>query len=180
MSMRTTLLDQAERLARSRGFDAFSFADLARHASIAKPSVHHHFATKAALSEALILRYNERIADELTEIAETSGSPRRCLERFVRLYRDAAQEGQALCLCVAFSAGRSSLDAPVLAALAAFHTGVLGWLRVALAAHGRPEREAEAVLALVVGAQLMARAAEDIARFDAATAPFLATLTEKD
>ncbi len=177
--MRTKLLDRAEELARSRGFDAFSFADLARHAQIAKPSVHHHFATKAKLSQALILRYNERIADALTEIAETSATPRRCLERFVDLYREAAQDGQALCLCVAFSAGRSSLDDDVLDALAAFHTGVLGWLRAALSAHGRPEREAESVLALVEGAQLMARASVDIARFDAATAPFVASLAQQ-
>ncbi|MGR3501832.1 TetR/AcrR family transcriptional regulator [Pseudaestuariivita sp.] len=180
MDMRTTLLDQAELLARTRGFDAFSFADLARHAKIAKPSVHHHFATKAKLSEALIVRYTAQVAGALDEIAETSASPRRCLERFVDLYRDSAREGEALCLCVAFSAGRDSLSEDVRDALGTFHTGVLGWLRAALEAHGRSGKEAESVLALVEGAQLMARSTQDIRRYDAATAPFLASLKREE
>ena len=180
MDMRTTLLDRAEFLARSRGFDAFSFADLARHAKIAKPSVHHHFATKSKLAEALIARYSERIADELVEIADTAASPRACLERFVALYRDAAQDGETLCLCVSFSAGRDSFDDAVLDALANFHAGVLGWLRAAFRAKRWHEAEAEACLALCEGAQLMARATRDIAMYDRAVAPFLIRLKEQE
>lgn len=178
MSTRTKLLDHAEWLARSKGYDAFSFADLAAFAGIAKPSVHHHFPSKAKLAEELVLRYSARIADELNEIADTSPSPRICLERFVALYRDSSQDGQALCLCVGFGASRSSFDAPVLEALLAYRSGVLAWLRAACRATGWPSHEAEACLALCEGAQLMARAAEDGAIYDTATRSFLARLAE--
>ena len=47
--MKAQLLSHAESLVRERGFDAFSYADLAKGADITKASVHHHFPTKAAL-----------------------------------------------------------------------------------------------------------------------------------
>jgi len=55
--IKTALLDSAERAARRRGFDGFSYADLAKDMGIRKASIHHHFPTKAALSVALMKRY---------------------------------------------------------------------------------------------------------------------------
>ncbi|KNG93227.1 TetR/AcrR family transcriptional regulator [Pseudaestuariivita atlantica] len=180
MSTQTTLLDHAETLARTRGYDAFSFADLARHAKIAKPSVHHHFPTKGSLAIALVTRYAARVAAELDDIAGTAPTPRACLERFVALYRDTGQNGRALCLCVAFGTSRDSFDEDVLEALAAYQSGVLAWLRAAFAAHGWSQAEAEGCLALCEGAQVLARTARDIALYDAATGPFLKRLAETE
>ncbi len=51
------ILDAAERLVQDRGFNGFSYADVAAELQITKPALHYHFASKAALGEALIARY---------------------------------------------------------------------------------------------------------------------------
>ena len=56
MDTQDLLLTEAERLVRTRGFDAMSFADLAVAADIRKASVHYHFPTKADLAAKLIAR----------------------------------------------------------------------------------------------------------------------------
>ena len=179
MSTRTALLDHAESFARVRGFDAFSYADLAESVGIRKASIHHHFRTKADLALAMIDRYSLRFLEGLAAIEQTAGSAGAALEAYVALYRAASDQGRQLCLCVAFSAGRDSLSAPVLDALEGFHSDNLAWLdRLFTRASGDgsitdlrdPAAEAHAALALVEGAQLMARAARDGARFEAAVA----------
>ena len=51
------ILDVAERLVQVRGFNGFSYADVAAELEITKASLHYHFAGKAELGEALIERY---------------------------------------------------------------------------------------------------------------------------
>ena len=55
----TRMLDIAERLAQTRGFNGFSYSDIAAELGIAKASLHHHFATKADLGRALMQRYSD-------------------------------------------------------------------------------------------------------------------------
>ncbi|MEM9841047.1 MAG: TetR/AcrR family transcriptional regulator [Pseudomonadota bacterium] len=185
METRTALLDSAERAARQRGFDAFSYADLARDVGIRKASIHYHFPLKADLAFALVDRYAARIADQLTEISNTDTPVAEKLRAFVALYRNAMANGTQLCLCVALSAGRDSLSEPVLAQLTRFHEDCAAWLRQVFTAAQEdgsvigladPKNEADALLALVEGAQLIARAATDVRLFDRAMTAFLARL----
>lgn len=174
---RAILLRAAEDLVRARGFDAVSFANLAEAAGIRKASVHHHFATKGDLALALVEAYVDTIQIRLRRIADASTRASDRLLGFIDLYRNAAQQGTRLCLCVAMSVTQEALPRPVVAALAAFHRDVAHWLTAALRlaiADGSvrdvtaPQAEAHAALAQVEGAQVMARAAGDIARFEAA------------
>lgn len=177
MDTRTALLNSAETLARSKGFDAFSYADLAEKVGVRKASIHHHFPTKADLGLELISRYREVFLVALGKIAARDVTASVKLNAYLALYRSALKGGTQVCLCVAFSAGRDSFDKGVLAELNAFHSESLTWL-AAMFQEGRddmsisgiedPLSEARACLALVEGAQLMARAAKDISRFDEA------------
>ena len=108
------------------------------------------------------------------------------LRAYHGLYRDALADGTQLCLCVAFSAGRDSLTEPVLQMLNQFHADSVEWLTRILSVAAEDgsiasltdtEAEAHATLALMEGAQLVARAANSAASFDAATAAFLARLS---
>ena len=65
----TRILDVAERLAQMRGFNGFSYADIAAEVEITKAALHYHFATKADLGEALIGRYAARFGEALASIA---------------------------------------------------------------------------------------------------------------
>lgn len=179
MSTKQALLDSAENAARRRGYDGFSYADLAHDVGIRKASIHHHFPTKADLVLALLERYRERFVQTLADIARrhTNGAER--LAAYLTLYRDSLAGGEMVCLCVAFSAGRDSLSEPILAELNRFHDQSLSWLDElftsasedgSVQAVQTPSSEAASCLALVEGAQLLARASRSVTAFDAATA----------
>jgi TetR/AcrR family transcriptional repressor of nem operon len=180
MNTQTALLDHAETLSRSRGFDGFSFADLAAALNIRKPSVHHHFPTKSALALALITRYRDRFARALAQIDGTAADR---LRAYVALYRHALGNADRLCLCVAFASHRDSFDAAIQAEISGFHHDSLNWLgdvyTLGQSDQSLPTPDAvsaaHACLATVEGAQIMARAAADLAIFNRATA----TLTPK-
>ncbi len=57
VSTRTRILDVGERLVQVRGFNGFSYADVAAELSVAKASLHYHFPSKAELGEAIVTRY---------------------------------------------------------------------------------------------------------------------------
>ena len=61
----SAILDIAERLVQTRGFNAFSYADVAAELGITKPALHYHFAGKAELGEALVARYTTRFSEAL-------------------------------------------------------------------------------------------------------------------
>lgn len=186
MNTRIALLNAAEHAVRKRGYNGFSYADLARDVGIRKASIHHHFPTKADLALELIERYADGFADALTRIKEAPGTSADKLRAYHLLYREALAGGDQLCLCVALGAGRDSLAAPVLVTLNQFHDDSMGWLADIFAAgvkdgsvHNSSDAvaDASAALALMEGAQLLARSAADVQRFDQATAAFLARLS---
>ena len=177
MNTKNTLLDTAEHLAKNRGFDGFSYSDIADAVGIRKASIHYHFPTKGDLSLALITRYRAVFLDRLADISTREGRASGRLLAYLDLYRDAMQGGRSLCLCVALSVTQSALPDDSKAQLTGFHRDVAQWLetvfRLAQAdgtirAVTDPKAEAQAALALVEGAQIMARAANDAARFEAA------------
>ncbi|MEL6724184.1 MAG: TetR/AcrR family transcriptional regulator [Pseudomonadota bacterium] len=185
MDTRIALLDSAEHAARQRGFDAFSYADLAKAVGIRKASIHYHFPMKADLAFSLIERYAARFAETLTKIETEHTSAAARLRAYAGVYREALAGGEQVCLCVALSAGRDSLSEPVLAELNQFHVASVAWLEQVFEAGRKdgsvigiadPAAEAAATLALMEGAQLVARAAKDITLFDQAVAAFLSRL----
>lgn len=178
MNTRTALLNSAETACRSKGYDAFSYADLSEAVGIRKASIHHHFPKKSDLALAVIDRYSETFFANLKSISASQGTAAEQLAAYVAIYKSALREGESLCLCVAFSAGRNSLSANVLARLNAFHADSVTWLMdVFRKAHKdgsismvqAPDIEASAVLAQMEGAQLIARAAGDAKLFDIST-----------
>ncbi|MEM9572688.1 MAG: TetR/AcrR family transcriptional regulator [Pseudomonadota bacterium] len=178
MNTRLSLLDSAEQAVRQRGYHGFSYADLSREIGIRKASIHHHFPTKADLGLALIERYTERFFEKLDQIQDKNKSAAEQMEAYLTLYRDALDNGEQVCLCVSLSAGRDHVSQDVLDQLDQFHRKSLRWLESVFEAAdvdgsiqflAGPEAEASAALALVEGAQLLARASKNLALFDQST-----------
>ena len=182
---KTALLQAAERVARARGFDGFSYADLAQEVGIRKASVHHHFPTKETLSVALLQQYCahfKKLRNDIDQSHETGAGRLRAL---VDVYHDALQDGASMCLCVAFSASRDSLSCAALTEICAFRTDLRQWLRDvfqagqhdnSIAGVSDPRSEAAATLALLEGGQLAARAQRDPSLFTASVEHMLARL----
>jgi TetR/AcrR family transcriptional repressor of nem operon len=174
---KTALLDAAEREARSRGFDGFSYADLAAEVGISKASIHHHFASKATLAVALMKRYYTDLETACCEIDEGHATGAARLIAVIERYHSALEGGQCLCLCVSFSTGTQSLSSDTIAEMNRFRAMMVDWLSRTFL-RGKedgtilsvtdPVSEAAAALPLLEGAQLAARVAQDPTRFDAA------------
>lgn len=92
------ILDIAEQLAQVRGFNAFSYADVATELGITKASLHYHFQGKAELGQALITRYTQRFAQALAQIDSNPADASVKLAAYADLYADALR-GQRISLC---------------------------------------------------------------------------------
>ncbi len=174
---KTALMNSAERAARTRGFDGFSYADMAQDVGIRKASIHHHFPTKAALSIALMRRYYTNFEAACSEIDATQAIGGARLLALIDRYRIALDDGKSLCLCVSFSTSRESLPPEVIAHISRFRAMMMGWLKATFkAGHAdgtiagvvEPTLEAAAALSLLEGAQLAARAEENPNLFEGA------------
>lgn len=172
---KTALLDSAEWAARTRGFDAFSYQDLAEAVGIRKASVHHHFPTKAALSVALIERYCANFEAACINICATHNTGATRVSALIALYRNALDNGKSLCLCVSFSTSCESLPPEVSIQIRSFRRMIVAWLALAFEAGqtdgtienvSDPTQEASATLPLLEGAQLAARSQGDPGLFD--------------
>lgn len=94
--------------AQTRGFNGFSYADIAAELGITKASLHYHFATKADLGRTLIERYSVTFAEALSQIESSGLDARGQLQRYVQLYADVLSSGR-ICLC-GMSAGRRPMS----------------------------------------------------------------------
>lgn len=173
VSTRTRILDVAERLVQVRGFNGFSYADIAAELAITKASLHHHFPSKAGLGEALIVRYTERFADALAAIDAKATAPPAKLDAYAGLYVDVLRQ-ERMCLCGMLAAEYQTLPATVQGAVLAFLDENEDWLERVLE-QGREDgslrftattREtARSILGGLEGAMLVARSRGELESF---------------
>jgi len=179
------ILDAAERLVQVRGFNGFSYADIAAELGITKAALHYHFASKADLGEALIVRYAERFAGALAAVEAGSATARGKLAGYSRLYLSVLRD-QKMCLCGMLAAEYQTLPQPMREAVIGFFNSNESWLSRVLE-QGRAERSlrfagsprdtARMLISALEGAMLLARPYGDVARFQTAADSLLAGLS---
>ena len=182
---RTLILDVAERLVQSRGFNGFSYAAVAEELSITTPALHYHFAGKAELGEALISRYAARFAEALDAIdANVLAAPAK-LEAYTSLYLDVLRN-QRMCLCGMLAAEYQTLPEAMTATVIRFFDDNEEWLAGVLeqgqgdgTLHfaGSARDAARMIVGALEGAMLVARPYADITRFQATASRLLTDLT---
>ena len=184
-STRARILDAAERLVQTRGFNGFSYADVAVELGVTKASLHYHFPGKAELGEALIARYAERFATELERIDAEGLAPQAKLAAYASLYAGVLREDR-MCLCGMLAAEYETLPAPMCDAILRFFDHNEGWLRTVMEEgradnsmrfDGTAEDGAQTILGGLEGAMLVARPYRDVGRFEAAAARLIAGVT---
>ncbi len=175
------ILDVAEQLVQVRGFNGFSYADIAAELHITKAALHYHFASKADLGEALISRYASRFASALAGIDASGATSRARLAAYADLYVQVLRD-RRMCLCGMLAAEYQTLPQPMRDAVVSFFDRNESWLEVVLG-QGREDGSlrfagsvrdtARMVVSGLEGAMLIARPYGDIARFEAAAANLL-------
>ena len=180
----TRILDSAESLVQVRGFNGFSYADVAADLGVTKASLHYHFPGKAELGRALIARYATRFNAALAGIDASGADAPTMLGAYARLYADVLR-GQRMCLCGMLAAEYQTLPDPMRAAVIAFIDANEAWVEKVLAdgrragtiaVAGPPADAARLIVSGLEGAMLVARPYGDIARFDTAAAGLLASV----
>jgi len=180
------ILDSAERLVQIRGFNGFSYADVASELKVTKASLHYHFPGKAELGEALVERYAARFADALSAIDRRGGDAPAKLEAYANIYADVLRD-RRMCLCGMLAAEYETLPEPMRKAIIGFFDDSEVWLTNVLeqgqgegTLHltGSASDEAQAIVSGLEGALLVARPYGDVARFQAAATRLLGSLSK--
>ena len=180
----TRILDVAERLVQLRGFNGFSYADIAAELDITKASLHYHFAGKAELGRALIERYAERFTAALEAIDQHETDPIAKIRAYEAIYADVLSE-RRMCLCGMLAAGYDTLAEPMQQAVIEFFDANEAWLTRVLEEgqesgkiklNGPAREAAQVIVSGLEGAMLIARPYDDVQRFNAAAARLLTGL----
>lgn len=114
------LLDAAQRMIQHRGYNAFSYHDLADEVGIRTASIHYHFKTKADMGEALIKRYVDTLETNLANLDRCKRTDRARLKGFIDSYRETSGS-DAICLCGSMAADFETMTP-------AIHQGVRAYL----------------------------------------------------
>ena len=171
------ILDIAQRLVQTRGFNAFSYADIASTLSVSKASLHYHFASKAELGVRLIERYEDGIERALGEIDRAGGGAAAKLRRYVDIYAKVLAD-ERMCLCGMLAAEFVTLPKTMQTALDGFFALNERWLVTVLEEgrsggtlhfKGLASEAAQYIIGSLEGSMMMARSHGGMARFDAAT-----------
>lgn len=178
------ILDVAERMLQVRGYNGFSYGDVAAELGITRAALHYHVKGKAELGHALIARYATRFAAALEELDATAPDAAAKLRGYAALYTDVVSDDR-MCLCGMLAAEHRTLPDPLQQAVCAFFAANTAWLRKvleegcadgSLRCPGTPEDTASMILGGLEGAMLITRLDGDVARFTATTTQLLAGL----
>lgn len=105
------ILDITQELIMTRGYNAFSYSDLARRLNIRTASIHYHYATKAELGRAVIARYRKLIWMQIEEIlSEASKNHWDALDHFVEHFRCVSAYRDQICLCASLAGEYGALS----------------------------------------------------------------------
>ena len=181
------ILDVAERLMQTRGYNSFSYADVAAEIGITKAGLYHHFGSKAKLGHAVTERYAGRVFAAAGAIDASGLDASLRLERYTQVYAGVLSQGR-LCLVGMLAAEFNTLPEPMQETIRQYISGSERWL-AALIGQGRAagklfpigtDREAALLLiGALEGAMLIAGPMNDKAGFNSSVRQLLATLRRK-
>lgn len=178
------ILDIAERLVQTCGYNGFSYADIAAELKVTKASLHYHFPGKADLGASLIERYEHNFLAALAGIDEREKDARGKLRRYAAIYGDVLRDGR-MCLCGMLAAEYATLPEAMRTRLRHYFDENERWLAGVLKlgrkdgtlrASGTPKETARALVGSLEGAMMLARSYGDPSRYRAASARILAEL----
>ncbi len=187
MDTKEHILSVAQKLVQQRGFNGFSYADIAEKVGIRKASLHHHYATKAELGIALLTSYSAQLDDELQRISALPVKADVKLAAYADIFR-ASLSAERMCMAGMLASEWLTLDTAMLPSLKRFFECNVEWLTEVLA-EGKSQKlfflsgsaadHARILLSALQGALLIARATGEHAAFDATTLLLLKSLTRK-
>jgi TetR/AcrR family transcriptional repressor of nem operon len=167
------ILDIAQRLVQTRGFNAFSYGDIAAELGVKRAAIHYHFASKEILGKELLSRYRTVFMARLEDIARGDDAARK-LNDYAKLYVDVLKHDDRLCLCGMMAADLMTLPESMREEINGFFADNERWLTVVidsgmtahqLTVQADPRVIAQLVLDTLEGGMLVSRCQGKVARF---------------
>ena len=170
------ILDIAQRLVQTRGFNSFSYADIASELGVTKASLHYHFPSKGDLGNKLVVRYEATLLSALAAIDREVDDPVEKLRRYADIYASVLRNSR-MCCCGVLTSEYSTLPPPMQTALRHYFDENERWLSAVLRAgreegkldfNGEPADSARLMIGSLEGANMIAYSYGDLKRFEQA------------
>lgn len=162
-----TILNLAESLLQEKGYNGFSYADIAGELGVKNAAIHYHFPTKELLGCAVIKRYRDRFQLWIHNARVRDLAPQEKLDWFLAIYKGMRADQGKVCLVGSMEVEFNSIPRAVREEVGALHKELLAWLQTALAEgrqagvfefNGEPAPMAALILSSLQGGLQMARA----------------------
>ncbi len=156
------ILDVAERLTQTKGFNGFSYLDLADAVGIKHSGVHYHFKAKSDLALALVERIHDVHLSAFAELETSLDTPEERLSAMISFFQAYIKE-EKYCLCGMMSAELQSVSPAVRQRLIAYFGDFQGWLKRQFEAMGHGDSKVRALrfISALEGSLLLARLEND-------------------
>lgn len=183
---RERVIEVARSMMQQRGFNGFSYNDVAAAVGVSHVAVHHHFKAKSDLGAAAMADYGRTFTEALTDAERRHPDAAGRLKAFMELFRRVLDEGDRLCLCGMLASEYVTLPESIRAEVRSFFERSEAWLahvledgreRGQLSFDESPKVVAEALLASLEGALISARTFGDARRFVTASEWLVSGLT---
>lgn len=126
ISTRKKIVVIADQLIRSKGYNAFSYADIASTLNIKNAAIHYHFPSKAALGKAVIVESREKFTKNTEQWAVLSTYEQ--VEAFVDMYSKNGKNG-GICFMGALGSSFNTLPEEMQRELEQAHHEITVWLK---------------------------------------------------
>ena len=155
---KTRILDLAESLTQAKGFNGFSYLDLAAEVGIKTSSIHYHFKAKADLALALVERHRAELEAAFNRLDQDVAEPEKRLDAIVAHFKCYIDQ-EKICMCGMMAAEFESISPAVRKALALYFRDFQNWLAKQFSALGHPNPPAVALqyVSALEGSLLLAR-----------------------
>lgn len=169
------IVEQAKLLLAAGGYHGFSYADISERVRIGKPSIHHHFPTKADLVLTVVARHRAQSRAGLAALDQQVQDPLGRLTAYTDYWANCIREGtMPICICAMLAAELPMIPQAIADEVRAYFGELAAWIAAVLesgAAKGQfqlrddVKAEAQAFMSTVYGAMLTARACGDSQAF---------------
>jgi TetR/AcrR family transcriptional repressor of nem operon len=170
--VRNQILDHAQMLVQTRGYNAMSYRDLATVIGVKTSSIHYYFPKKESLALALIRRYREAFKGALADIDAEVTDTRLKIQRYVSLFTSTVRSGR-ICLGGMLATDLTTLPVSIQDEVRGFYAENETWLSNLLGTgretgqlkfEGSPKVKAETLFAALEGIMVASRLFQDEGR----------------
>lgn len=181
------IVASARSLLATRGYNGFSYADVAEAVGISKPSIHHHFPGKAALVRRVVADYRAEAQAGMEGLRQQVADPVARLQAWTDFWQACLRDGTLpFCICALLATEMPAIPDEVAAVVRGHFDDLSGWLAGLLdegaragqfRLHGAAPAEALSFMASIHGAMISARAYRDPELFAAISTALVGRLT---